>query len=32
MAGGDTESFVVGGKTYNIPKDKVDAFKKAKGL
>lgn len=29
---GSTQTFRVGGKVYNIPADKVEAFKKAKGL
>lgn len=28
----DFQSFNIGGKTYNIPADKVEAFKKAKGV
>lgn len=31
-ADGDTQTFTVGSKTYNIPKDQVEAFKKAKGI
>jgi hypothetical protein len=30
--GKEMQTFNVGGETYNIPKDKVEAFKKAKGL
>jgi len=33
QSGGEkTETFVVGGKTYRIPKSRVAAFKKAKGI
>lgn len=32
FGGGETQQFNVGGKVYNIPKDQVAAFKKAKGL
>lgn len=30
--GGGTQSFTVGGKTYNIPSDQVEAFKKDMGI
>lgn len=32
ISGNNNQTFVVNGKTYSIPADKVEAFKKAKGL